>query len=329
MRSITAIACSLLGVANASGVFDRAPGGLPKDWSFARHAGEHEPIKLRVAVRQQNVDHFEQIFLDVSTPDHPMYGKHLEGHEIKQMLRPTEVSTNAVMKWLQSNGVQAIDEDGDWISFDTKVGNANKLLNTTFSWYTSDYKGKQRLRTLEYYVPDEIMDHINMVQPTTRFGTLQPQRSTLSKGEIVEPAQKADILMQQVNSDAISASCNTSITPTCLLQLYNVHYGADAKNGNKVAFASFLEEYARYDDLATWEPEFAPWATGQNFTVIPIAGGLNDQIGTEDSGEANLDCQYMKGMSAPTPEFEFSTAGRAPLVPDLGVLCSNLIYSSN
>lgn len=216
--------------------------------------------------------------------------------------------------------MQDVNDDGDWVTFRTNVSTANALLDTDFSWYRNEETGRNFLRTLEYSLPHDVFGHVNLVQPTTRFGNMKAMRSNSHE---VDPLQNLgnvpspNELLTTTAGGSVPLACNNSITPTCLLKLYNVHYGADAKNGNKVAFASFLQEYARYADLAAWEPKFAPWAVGQNFTVTTFNGGLDDQNSPEDSGEANLDCQYIKGVSAPVPESEYSTGGLAPLVPDL------------
>ena len=270
-----------------------------------------EPIKLRVALQQQNVALFEQIVLDVSMPDHPRYGKHLHGHEIKALLKPTDAASNAVISWLQECNITAIEDDGDWVIFRTNVEVANRILDTNFLWYTGDYQGWERLRALQYSVPEAVAQHINLIQPTTRFGTLKPMRSLVLKKEYQGQATGLSYWnAEATRKSKVDVSCNTTITPQCLLQLYNVHYRAPANTTSKVAFASFLEEYARYADLARFETEYAPYAVGQNFSVVSINGGLNDQVGTEDSGEANLDLQYIVGISSPVPVAEFSTAGR-------------------
>ena len=268
-----------------------------------------EPIKLRVALVQPNVAQFEQMVLDVSTPDHPKYGHHMQGHEVKALLQPTEAASNAVISWLQDHNITAIDDDGDWVNFNTDVMTANKLLDTSFQWFQSDYKGLERLRTLQYSVPEEVAKHINLIQPTTRFGNMRPMRSLILKEEIVGKATGQPEWRTETTGSTVDASCNTTITPQCLLELYNVHYKADPNNGNKVGYASFLQEYARYADLATFEQSYAPYAIGENFTVIEFNGGLNDQTSTEDSGEANLDNQYILSVGYPVPVTEFSTAG--------------------
>jgi tripeptidyl-peptidase-1 len=102
-----------------------------------------------------------------------------------------------------------------------------------------------------------------------------------------------------------------------LKQLYKIDYTPDPKSGSKAAFASYLEEYARYSDLALFEKNILPEAVGQNFSVVQFNGGLNDQTSANDSGEANLDLQYMLGLAQPLPVTEYSTGGRGPWVADL------------
>ncbi|KAL9122371.1 MAG: hypothetical protein Q9187_001071 [Circinaria calcarea] len=297
MPSFNSVLCSLVVVGSfvqavtAGNVFEKLHGGVPQGWTFVKTAG----------------------------PDHAKYGQHLEGHEVKAMLQPTEAATNAVISWLQDFNITAIEDDGDWVNFKTDVATADKMLDTRFQWFRSDYKGLERLRTLQYSVPDEVAQHINLVQPTTRFGSMKAMRSLILKEEVEEAADGQNKMWTEsaATPAAVNISCNATITPQCLLELYNIHYKADPNNGNKVGFASFLEEYARYSDLATFEAQFAPYAIGQNFSVVEFNGGLNDQASAEDSGEANLDLDYIVGLSSPVPVTEFSTGGRGPLVPDL------------
>lgn len=73
------------------------------------------------------------------------------------------------------------------------------------------------------------MAHIDVIQPTTMFARLSPKRRT------EEP-------MEEDASDSITddvtpaASCNTSITISCLQDLYNVagYVPRAANKGNKI-----------------------------------------------------------------------------------------------
>lgn len=249
----------------------------------------------------------------MSTPDHPSYGNHFNTHEeMKRMLQPSAESTDSIRDWLEGAGITKIEQDSDWVTFYTTVGTANELLAANFQFYTNSVKQIERLRTLEYSVPEALVSHINMIQPTTRFGQLRAQRA------ILHTQVKENDEAFRVNAMSAKPDCNNIITPQCLKDLYNIgDYKASATNGNKVGFASYLEEYARYSDLELFEKNVAPFAKGQNFSVVQYNGGGNDQHSSGSSSEANLDLQYIVGVSSPVPVTEFSTGGRGELVPDL------------
>lgn len=251
----------------------------------------------------------------MSTPGHPNYGKHFQSHdEMKKMLLPSDAAVSAVRGWLKSNGISDIQQDADWINFWTTVGVANSLLDTKFQWYVNDGDQSTVLRTLEYSVPESVARHINMVQPTTRFGG---NRATLRRVSDKQGGNGA-LRAAATSGPPSIADCYDGVNPRCLKALYKIgEYEADPKSGSKIGFASFLEQYARYSDLDLFEKNIAPYAAGQNFSVVTFNGGLNDQNSASSSGEANLDLQYIIGVSSPVPVTEFSTGGRGPLIPDL------------
>ncbi|KAJ5152693.1 Peptidase S8/S53 subtilisin/kexin/sedolisin [Penicillium canariense] len=310
--ALSLVVVSLLASSVAADVFERLA-AVPEGWQYSRTPRSNQPIKLQVALSQGDTAGFEQAVLDMSTPGHPNYGKHFRSHdEMKRMLQPTASSVDAVRDWLEDAGITDIQQDADWMTFHTTVEKANDLLEANFQYYINRFHHVERLRTLEYSIPGSLVTHVNLVTPTTRFGQLHANRMTLhGKSKTADETFKKAVL-------SASTDCNSAITPQCLKELYKVDdYEADESNGNKVAFTSYLEQYARYSDLALFEQDIAPYAAGQNFTVIEYNGGLNDQNSNSDSSEANLDLQYIVGISSPVPVTEFSTGGRAPLVPDL------------
>ncbi|KAJ5110435.1 Peptidase S8/S53 subtilisin/kexin/sedolisin [Penicillium argentinense] len=303
---------SLLASTAAADVFEQLP-GIPEGWRYSRTPNGKQPVKLNLALSQQRLEAFEKTLLDMSTPGHRDYGKHFQSHdEMKRMLQPSDDSVQVVRNWLEGAGINDIHRDADWLTIHTTVEKANDLLDANFQYYVNRHKHVERLRTLEYSLPREVIPHVNLVSPTTRFGQLKANRATMhSKSRVADEAFKKAALSP-------SSSCDTAITPKCLKSIYNVgDYEGHSDNGNKIGFSSYLEQYARYQDLALFEKNFAPWAEGDNFTVIEYHGGGNDQNSMSDSSEANLDLQYIVGVSSPASVTEFSTGGRGPLVPDL------------
>ncbi|KAK3897520.1 peptidase S8/S53 domain-containing protein [Staphylotrichum tortipilum] len=288
---------------------------VPLGWEELRPASHDEPIFLRVALQHHphRARALDQAVLDMSTPGHPNYGMHMARDELRSYTAPSDDAVAAVTDWLRDHAIQPV-VDHDWISFTTTVRTANQLLGTQFAWYKHlDGLAPPALRALAYSLPDDIAAHISLVQPTTRFSSLGARRSAifdlhpLDLGSDSRAALATDV--------AGSSGCTSTVTPDCLRELYNIHYKPVKPADNKVAFASFLEEYARYDDLEAFEKRLVPDAVGLNFSVELINGGLNDQSSGDDSSEANLDAQYLLAISYPIPMVEYSVGGRGPLVP--------------
>jgi tripeptidyl-peptidase-1 len=262
---------------------------VPRGWEERQIAAPDEPIFLRVALKQHpaRVHALDQAVLDMSTPGHPNYGIHMTPDELRSYTAPSDDAVSAVTEWLHEHAIQPV-VDHDWVSFTTTVRTANKLLDTQFAWYRYLQRaGGPALRALSYSVPDDVAAHIDLVQPTTRFGNLGARRSTIFDAyplvldDGTAPDSRANFVADTIDAEA----CTSTVTPDCLKSLYNIRYKPAAPEDNKVAFASFLEQYARYDDLDEFEQRLAPEAVGMNFSVELINGGLNDQGSGDDASK--------------------------------------------
>lgn len=261
----------------------------PRGWEEHQAASPDEPISLRVALKQQpeHVRALDQAVLEISTPGHPNYGMHMTRDELRSYTAPSGDAVCAVTEWLRQYTIQPV-VNHDWVSFTTTVRHANELLDTQFAWYQYIHSaGGPALRALSYSVPDHVAAHIDLVQPTTRFGNLGARKSSifdmypLVLDDDTVPGTRASFVAGAMDMEA----CTATVTPDCLKSLYNIHYTPGASGNNKVAFASFLEEYARDDDLEAFRQRFLPGATGTNFSVELVNGGLNDQQSDSDSSK--------------------------------------------
>jgi len=93
-----------LNVLSLSALFDTVAASVfeslhevPRGWTFSRPAESAEVIKLRLSLKQQNTDLFIDKLMEVSTPDHPQYGMHFEGHELRSLLKPAEGTSNTAI----------------------------------------------------------------------------------------------------------------------------------------------------------------------------------------------------------------------------------------
>ncbi|KAH8903475.1 subtilisin-like protein [Coniochaeta sp. PMI_546] len=309
---------ALAGLAQCKDIVVESLASVPTGWKKLRDADPSHPLHLRIALDQPNTALFEQTLYDVSNPEHVLYGKHLKRDELAQLLAPRAESTSTVLSWLRENIAESkIENEGDWINLLVSVREAEHLLDAKFAVYGYLDTDVEKVRALEYSVPENVREHITFIAPIIRFGQPKAQRSEVF--EVVDaktsPLTAAVIPPQTLNATA----CNATITPECIRALYKIgSYQADPSKKSLFGVCGYLEEYAKYDQLELFESVYAPYAKDQNFTVTQINGGGNDQAdSTNDDVEANLDIQYAAAISYKTPIVYYSTGGRGPLVPDL------------
>ncbi|KAF9077940.1 peptidase S8/S53 domain-containing protein [Rhodocollybia butyracea] len=182
------------------------------------------------------------------------------------------------------------------------------MLNTTYHVYAHTQIDETIIRALEYSLPRHLHDHINLVSPTTYFGTTRSMAVTsfvVSKG--TTSGLTSDV--------APPATCANTITPTCLQDLYNTAgYVTTQTATNKIGITGYLGQFASLADLTTFTKRFLPKATNATFVVQEVNGGGNDQ--NNPGSEANLDTQYATGIAWPTPMIFYSTGGFPPFLPD-------------
>lgn len=325
--AVFAFACSAVGLSSPKyEVFEKIV-MVPEGWRElpSMRVNPENTLSMRIHLAQQNVAAFEQKVIEISTPDHPTYGEHMDTDEIKRMLQPSQSTLASVLTWLEGAGIsEHVAVEHDWVRMNVTIAQAEDLLKTKYSYFRDDKAGKTILRTLQYSLPAELHEHILLVQPTTMFG-MRPMRSWIQKIEEA-PISPQEITYKTHGFNA--TACNSTITPACLQALYNVKgYKAKAPIGeNKLGVNGFLEQYAQFDDLELFLEQYAPDAVGGNFSVALVNGGLNTQNPSNDTNtfaEANLDVQYTVSLSYPTQNIYFSTGGRPPFIPDLDAVTND------
>jgi tripeptidyl-peptidase-1 len=311
---------SLASVQTSAAVLVESIDKVPQGWKPAAVPSPSSQIVLQVALTQQNIDQLESKLAAVSTPNSNNYGKYLDLDEINEIFAPSNASSAAVESWLKSHGVTSYTKQGSSIWFQTDVSTANTMLSTDFKTY-SDSTGTEKLRTLQYSIPEGLVGHVDLISPTTYFGTSKAMRAIRSKS--VASAAKAKSLANRQEP----SSCKGTLVfegrtfnvfqPDCLRTEYSVDgYTPSAKSGSKIGFGSFLNESASFSDLALFEKHFN--YPSQNFSVVLINGGtdLPQPPSNDNDGEANLDAQNILTIAHPLPITEFITAGSPPYFPD-------------
>ncbi|KAJ6606083.1 subtilisin-like protein [Mycena vulgaris] len=267
---------------------------IPTGFVHSGAAPAEKTLNLRINLVQNDLVGLESALNAASFPDSPLYGQWLTKEEVEAFSRPTEETTAAVTQWLSDNGIESttLTPAGDWISFNVPVNKANQLLKADFSIFTHVDSGKESIRTLEYSLPAELSRHVNLVTPTTSFS--RPMRSgpVLSFTNAVVPSPDA----------TPAASCNATITPSCLQALYNIPTTAATNKNNVIGVAGFGDQFANQADLTQFLKALRPdMASTTSFTLTSVDGGTNSQTLSQAGIEADLDIQYTVGLATDVP----------------------------
>ncbi|KAL4897740.1 peptidase S8/S53 domain-containing protein [Aspergillus ambiguus] len=284
-------------------------GNVPDGWMKVQPTLSSKLMKFQLGIHQENAAEFEQKVINLSTPGHNTYGHHMKLHEIQDFLRPSDDASDSILSWLQAEQVPAesIENHGNWITFTVPVSQAESLLGTKFYDFRHQESGTIVTRALEYSVPETIYPYIHLIQPTTRFGRPKPQ---------VGISDLKPVILTEAD---LSGNCSTTITPECLRELYRINdTNPHPDPRNILGISGFLEEYARYDDFYEFMQRFGPDLHDANFSVEYINGGLNLQDSAQSSTEAALDIQYAASIAYNSITTFYTTAGRGPLVPEIG-----------
>ncbi|THH05863.1 hypothetical protein EW145_g4490 [Phellinidium pouzarii] len=296
----------------------------PRGWVKGDPAPANYIISLRIALPQPNFHVLEQHLYEVSDPAHTRYGQHLSKQEVEVLVAPASESIEIVDEWLVSHGLNVDDfahsPARDWIEIKVPVSLAEVMLNTEYHIWTHEESGDSSIRTLSYSVPEHIHDHVDLIQPTTWFARMKKQKTTFRW------SNQQDVVSPPVNNSKITlpsgisvdASCNTTVTITCLKQLYNaVGFNASATNGNKIGITAYLGQFANIEDLQLFYADQRPDALNTSFNFVSVNGGQNIQNVSEAGDEADLDVEFAFGLTFPTPSTFWSTAGMPPFIPDI------------
>ncbi|PYI19689.1 subtilisin-like protein [Aspergillus violaceofuscus CBS 115571] len=284
---------------------------VPDGWMRQSGPATSTPTRFWLAMRRSNVSQFEEQVIARSTPGHPEYGRHLTREELRASMRPSEQAAAKVRSWLEREHVPAesIEDRGDWLAFTIPLSQAESMMKTQFSHFYHSRTQTTTIRTLAYSVPEDVRPFVQLIQPTTRFGSPQAQDSP----ETFVPVA--------LTAEDLAGNCSRTVTPACLRQLYGINDTEIIPDPrNRLGVSGFLEEYARYDDLEQFLAEYAPNQADANFSVVSINGGRNLQHSLSPSSEAALDIQYALSLSYHASAVYYTTAGRGPMVQESGML---------
>eukprot|EP01119_Soliformovum_irregulare_P003789 TRINITY_DN14857_c0_g1_i1.p1 TRINITY_DN14857_c0_g1~~TRINITY_DN14857_c0_g1_i1.p1 ORF type:complete len:713 (-),score=198.18 TRINITY_DN14857_c0_g1_i1:20-2158(-) len=135
------------------------------NWQRLNREDPETQIKVKIALKQRNLDKLEATFWSVSDPDSPSYGKYLTAEQIGDMIAPAQECIDQVKQWLNEYGVTEIDEvrTRDLLVAKMSVGLAEKIFAVPMYRHVNA-KGRHMIRSTEsYHLPSHVSQHIDLV----------------------------------------------------------------------------------------------------------------------------------------------------------------------
>eukprot|EP00729_Bicosta_minor_P001427 gene1427-15849_t len=235
--------------------------GLPQGWAQLDGAVPGEDgLELMFFIKQQNTELLETTLLDVSDPDSMHYGKHLSNAEVNAMVHPKQASIDAVVAFLQSNGIkhyESITPNSDVIQAKVSIGEAEMLLAT-----------------------NEVAQHVDFVCPTVHI----PRPVTRARAKVNVP----DV------ATSTGRRPDVTNTPSHLRELYSVGTAEGKAPTNKMAVTAFLNQHYSVGDLKEFWRMFCDGITcGKGTPLVKGDGSLGFGAGIESM----LDIESITGVA--------------------------------
>lgn len=153
-------------------------------------------------------------------------------------MAPSDATVAAFNAFAKANNLETsvVSPNGDWVSLTTTVGHANALFGASFQTFTHEDMAEPLVRTLAVSLPSELVGHIDTIHPTTSFEDPNPR---LAPRPIATP-----------NKRAIPASCNSTITPACLQDIYGIPATPATDKSNTLLVTAYVQQFAQKADIS-------------------------------------------------------------------------------
>jgi len=261
------------------------PIGRTGRFLLVEKAAPEMEVRLFLAIKQQNVDVLESYFWKVSDPDSEEYGKYLSVEQLS-FLRPKTEHIEAVMKFLEENGVVDIEVSPHFelIKARMTVRQAERMFSTELAVFVHNEKSNVKLirATSPYYLPQSVAAAVEFVEGLNRF----PVVNSLTP-------MKASINTTTAWPTDCSGCAAPHITPAILKERYQISHTVARNTKSSMSVAEFEGQYYEPSDLSTFQKD----CKLPNQPVAKVVGGNQNSAGIEST----LDIEYILGVAVGVP----------------------------
>ena len=268
---------------------------LDNRWKRQRKLPSDTILPMRIGLSQQNLHRANEYLYQVSHPASADYGKHWTAEQVSNAFSASDETVNAVKEWLAQNNISPArlsHHHNDWIEANVTAQEAERLLRTEYFVHENQESGNLKVACEEYWIPQNIREHIDFITPTVHLDTITKKRR--AKRQEAHPATEKRAYhfwypeitpcptcapgQNPGDPKTYIGNCNNSTTPACVRALYGLPDPSAVKPfvGGRAPLGA-LELYpAAYGavDLDDFLVVLTNVPHGTQPRVVSIAGGV-------------------------------------------------------
>lgn len=307
---------------------------IQSTWEKAHRLLDTSTLPVRIGLTQQNLYRAEEFIYNISHPDSPNFGKHWSPQEIVEMFKPRKESVDAVMEWLELEGIHPsriqLSASKSWLTFDANVREVEQMLKTEYHIYKhATSEDALHVACDKYHIPEHLVEHVDIITPTVHFdqrighdrknkykempeGTMQELRKRSAQlekrqqpvtGIVGGPSDQSNPKKGSSVDNAMMSldQCDAMITPACLRALYGMPQGKLASRNNTLGIVEYTPQAFLQSDLNMYFQDFQPRMSG-NSPIVKLLDNAVVQTQNQSfnfNGESALDLEFAMALIFP------------------------------
>ena len=259
-------------------------------WRQSRSAvNQSQVLSIVLALKRHNMEQLEALFWSISDPRSKGYGNRMSTEAVRALISPGAAAIGEVTRWLKKHGVAEVEVSAheDYMKVAATVGQLEELFGLQFKVF-EDGNGRELTRSMDRVViPEEFADVIALVQGVTDL----PPPPTKKK-------RMAD-----------NGGGNREVTPKVLMDAYNItgHEPKPIAGKRNIQAYYAYSNFVTLSDLQIFCQKYLPDIPAEDCNITKILGP--NEPGSGIFVEANLDSQYIFGVSGGAETWVYSTEG--------------------
>ncbi|KAJ5907330.1 hypothetical protein N7495_000012 [Penicillium taxi] len=287
----------------------------PSYWNKGQRLDETTSLPVRIGLVQPNLGYGHDLLMKMSDPYSSRYGKHMSQSEVHDLFAPSQQNIDDVRSWLESSNIsqgrisQSVNKQ--WLQFDARVEELERLLHTEYHIYSHTETGRQYVACSEYHIPSSLGGHIDYITPGValrEFGSSTAsriqKRSINGLPPVIEPPHAS---LQDIINNGTDI-CDITITPQCIKTMYNISNGTLATKGNELGIFEGIGDVYSQEDLNLFFSTLASEIPQGTHPVLDAIDGAQAPASLFSSGvESDLDFQISYPIIWPQNSILFQT----------------------